>query len=269
MTEQKAKAEAFRAYHARETPLLLPNPWDAGSARFFEDIGFEAQASTSLGAMGTRGRMPATAELVLDNLREVCAATDLPVNADLENCFADAPEAAANIFPRAAEAGAVGGSIEDATGNREAPIYDFSLAVERVAAAAEAVRALPIPFTLTARAEGLLYKSGDIDEIIHRLQAFETAGADCLYAPGLRSLGEMKTVIDAVGKPVNVVMGFADPDITLTQLAEIGVRRISIGGAIYRVAMKAALAAAAEMRDGGFTFVRDTLDAREIRRVLA
>lgn len=268
MIDQQAKAEAFRDFHARETPLLLPNPWDAGSTRFLASLGFEALASTSLGATAIHGTTTAAADLILENLREICAATDLPVNADLENGFADAPEEAAKIFARAAEAGAVGASIEDATGDRDDPIYAFTLAVERVEAAVEAAKALPIPFTLTARAEGLLHRRGDIGEIIRRLQAFEAAGADCLYAPGLKTIAEMKQVVDAVRTPVNVVMGFADPSITLEELAAIGVRRVSIGGGIYRVAMRAAMAAAEEMKNGGFTFVGQMLDARKLRQML-
>lgn len=265
MSDQKSKAETFKAFHTRPQPLLLPNPWDVGSAKFFADLGFEALASTSLGASGIHGTTVATAERIIDNLKVICEATDLPVNADLENCFADAPEEAAKMMVQACNAGAVGASIEDATGKRGEPIYDFSLTVERVEAAVEAVRALPIPFTLTARAEGLLYGHGDIDEIIRRLQAFEAAGADCLYAPGLKTIPEMKTVMSAVSKPVNIVMGFADPNITLEELAEIGVRRVSIGAGLYRVAMNSAIAAAQEMKDGGFTFVSDMVGIKEMR----
>ena len=265
MTSQQSKAETFRAFHDRPQPLLLPNPWDAGSAKLFEHLGFEAQASTSLGASGIHGRTVAYADSILENLRQICEATDLPVNADLENCFADAPEDAAKMIARACEAGAVGASIEDATGLRDAPIYDFDLTVERVQAAVEAVRALEIPFTLTARAEGLLYGHGDIDDIIKRLTAFEAAGADCLYAPGLKTIAEMKVVMEAVSKPVNIVMGFADPNITLAELAGIGVRRVSIGAGLYRVAMAAALDAAREMKDGGFTFVNDMIGIRDLR----
>ena len=265
MSTQQSRAEIFKAFHDRPQPLLLPNPWDAGSAKLFADMGFEALASTSLGASAIHGRTVANADSVLENLKAICAATHLPVNADLENCFADAPEEAAKMMAQACEAGAVGASIEDATGVREAPIYDFDLTVERVQAAVEAVRTLSIPFMLTARAEGLLCGHGDIDEIIKRLQAYEAAGADCLYAPGLKTIAEMKIVMAAVSKPVNIVMGFADPNITLAELAEIGVRRVSIGAGLYRAAMTTAVNAAQEMKDGGFTFVNDMISVRNLR----
>jgi 2-methylisocitrate lyase-like PEP mutase family enzyme len=265
MIDQLTKAKQFRDFHARQQPLLLPNPWDAGSARLFEHLGFEAQATTSLGASAIRGTTQAAAEPILENIRVICEATDLPVNADLENCFADDPTAAAEMIGRACEAGAVGGSIEDATGIRDDPIYEFSLTVERVQAAVEAARAQPVPFMLTARAEGLLHRDPDIDDVIERLLAFEKAGADCLYAPGLKTIAEMKLVTDAVSTPVNVVMGFADPNITLPELAEIGVRRISIGAGLYRVAFRSALEAAQQMKDGRFNFISDMIGARELR----
>lgn len=265
MTDQQAKAEAFRALHERDEPFLIPNPWDAGSAKLLAALGFEALATTSLGAASSDGSTVASADPIIENCRAICAATDLPVSVDLENCFADEPAEAASLFARAYEAGAVGGSIEDATGRREDPIYGFNLTVERVYAAVEAARALPQPFTLTARAEGLLYGVGDLDEIVKRLLAFEEAGADVLYAPGLYSIEQMKVVMDAVSKPVNIVMGFADPDITLDQLAEIGVRRVSIGAGLARVALSSAMDAAQEMKDGRFGFVRDMIGIKELR----
>ena len=199
------------------------------------------------------------------NCREICAATDLPVNADLENGFADDPEDAAKIYALACDAGAVGGSIEDATGRADDPIYEFGLAVARVEAAVAATRDLPVPFTLTARAEGLLHGERDLGPVIERLQAFEAAGADVLYAPGLKTIDQMKTVTAAVGKPVNVVMGFADPTITLDQLAAIGVRRVSIGGGLARVALKAARDAAREMKAGRFGFITEMIGVGELR----
>ena len=259
MTDQLTKAEAFKAFHTRPQPLLLPNPWDVGSAKYFAHMGFEALASTSLGQKSSEGDIVANADAILSNLKAICDATDLPVNADLENCFADDPEEATKLMARACEAGAVGASIEDATGDRDNPIYEFELTVDRVRAAVEAVRSLPVPFMLTARAEGLLFGHGDIDDIIKRLLAFEAAGADCLYAPGLKTIPEMKQVMDAVSTPVNIVMGFADPNITLAELAEIGVRRVSIGAGFYRVAMAAAVDAAQQMKDGDFIFVNDMI----------
>jgi 2-methylisocitrate lyase-like PEP mutase family enzyme len=202
------------------------------------------------------GRRRAGRQDVLDNCRTIVAATDLPVSADLENGYADAPEEAARAIDAAWQCGAVGGSIEDATADPRTPVYDFPLAVERVAAAAAAARALPGPFVLTARAENLLYGITRLDDTIRRLQAFEEAGADVVYAPGLRTLDEMRVVVSAVHCPVNVVMGFADPSITLAQLAEIGVRRVSIGGALSRLVLRAFLDGAAAMRAGRFDFVR-------------
>jgi 2-methylisocitrate lyase-like PEP mutase family enzyme len=257
MTSQQDKAARFRARHERPEPLLVPNPWDPGTARLLAGLGFEALATTSLGVANTLGRTRAGAQEVLDNCREICAATPLPVTADLENGYADDPAEAAAMIETAYRTGVVGASIEDATGNRDAPIYDFGLAVDRVRAAVEVARGLPIPFVLTARAEGLLYGVHGLDEIVERLQAFESAGADVLYAPGLRTIDDMRTVVSSVGRPVNVVMGFADPAITVAQLAEIGVRRVSIGGALSRLALGAFLDGARQMRAGRFDFVAE------------
>lgn len=257
MTDIIERAKRFRTLHERNEPLLLPNPWDAGTARLLAHLGFEALGTTSLGVANVLGRHRANGRELLDNCRAIVAATDLPVSADLENGFGDAPEDAAHAIAAAWKCGAVGGSIEDGTYDPQTPVYDFTLAVERVAAAVEAARALPGPFVLTARAENLFYGVMDLDEAIRRLQAFEAAGADVLYAPGLRTLEQMRTVVAAIRRPVNVVMGFADPSITLAQLAEIGVRRVSIGGALSRLALRAFLDGAAAMRAGRFDFVRE------------
>lgn len=253
--DQAAKAARFRDLHDGPAPLLLPNPWDAGTARLLAGLGFDALATTSLGVANRAGRRAASAQEILDNVRETVEATPLPVNADLENGFAHDPAEAAKSIELAARAGAVGVSIEDHTGHRDAPIYDFGLAVDRVHAAVETAHALPVPVLLTARAENLLHGVHDLDDTIRRLQAFEKAGADVLYAPGLRTLADMRTVVDAVSKPVNVVMGFADPAITLDQLAEIGVRRVSIGGALSRIALRSFMTAARQMHAGDFGFV--------------
>ncbi|GAA5149170.1 oxaloacetate decarboxylase [Pseudonocardia eucalypti] len=264
--DQAAKAERFRALHERAEPLLLPNPWDAGTARLLAGLGFEALATTSLGVAVAVGRSRASRQEVLDNCREINEATPLPVNADLENGFADDPAGAAEAVKMAAEAGVVGASIEDHTGDRRTPIYDFELAVDRVRAAVEAARALPFPLVLTARAENLLHGVHDLDDTIRRLRAFSDAGADVLYAPGLRTLDEMRIVVSSVDKPVNVVMGFADPSITLEQLAEVGVRRVSIGGALSRLALKSFMDGARQMRAGRFGFVADLLPISELRQ---
>lgn len=265
MNDQKHKATLFRALHERSEPLLLPNPWDPGTARLLAHLGFEALATTSLGVANRVGKRRASADEILDDLRAICAATPLPVNADLENGYADDPAEAAEMIARAASCGAVGASIEDATGDSSAWIYDFDLAVERVHAAAEVAHSLPVPVLLTARAENLLYGVGDLDDTIRRLQAFEKVGADVLYAPGLRTLPQMRTVVESVTRPLNVVMGFADPTITIAQLREIGVRRVSIGGALSRLALRAFLDGARQMREGRFEFVTQMASVQELR----
>jgi 2-methylisocitrate lyase-like PEP mutase family enzyme len=272
MRTQAEKAAAFRALHERPGAFIIPNPWDAGTAKLLASLGFEALATTSLGLSNSLGRPDGAGvvsrEEVLDNCRLIAAATDLPVNADLENGYAHEPPAAAEMIRLASEAGIVGGSIEDATGDPQNPIYDFALAVERVQAAVETGRSLPVPFVLTARAENLLHGRPDLDDTIRRLQAFEKAGADVLYAPGLRDIPTIRTVVRAVGKPLNVVMSAADPAITQAQLAEAGVKRISVGGALSRLALAAFLKGAREMKDaGGFTWVRDTVPTNDLKTV--
>ena len=266
------KAAAFRALHERPGAFVIPNPWDAGTARLLASLGFEALATTSLGLANSLGRVDGTNGVsraqVIENCRVIAAATDLPVNADLENGYAHEPLAAAEIIRLAAAAGISGGSIEDATGEAEKPIYDFDHAVERVQAAVEEARALPVPFMLTARAENLLHGRLDLDDTIRRLQAFERAGADVLYAPGVRDLATIRTVVSAVSRPVNVVMSAADPDLTVAQLAGVGVKRISVGGALSRLALAAFMKGAREMADrGGFTWMRDTVPSRELKDV--
>ena len=256
MRTHAEKAAAFRALHDEPGTFIIPNPWDAGTARLLAGLGFKALATTSLGLANIHGRGYVTADEIIENARMIAAATDLPTNGDLENCGADEPEEAARLIPRACEAGLAGGSIEDFTGDRTNPIYGFNLAVERVHAAVEASKRLPVPFVLTARAEQLIHGSTDLDATIRRLQAFEQAGADVLYAPGLRTLDQIRTVVSSVGKPVNVVMTHADPSLTLEQLTEAGVKRISIGGSGSRYALNAFMSAAREMAEHGtFTFV--------------
>jgi len=272
MRNQAERARAFRALHERPGIFIMPNPWDAGTAKLFASLGFEALATTSLGFSSSRGRVDGTLsvsrEELIANCREIASATDLPVNADLENGYADDPEEAATIIRLAAEAGIVGGSIEDATGDPARPIYDFDLAVERVAAAARVARSLPFPFTFTARAENYLHGRPDLGDTIRRLQAFAAAGADVLYAPGLRDLETIRQVVAAVQKPVNVVMSSADPEITARQLAQAGVKRISVGGALSRLAYAAVREAAVAMRDAGsFRWMRDTLPGRDLKAI--
>ncbi|MBI1737565.1 MAG: isocitrate lyase/phosphoenolpyruvate mutase family protein [Candidatus Rokubacteria bacterium] len=272
MRTQAEKATVFRALHARPGAFVIPNPWDAGTARLLASLGFEALATTSLGLANSLGRPDGANAVspaeVLENCRVIAGATDLPVNADLENGYADEPHAAADMIRLAAEAGVVGGSIEDATGDPARPIYDFALAVERVHAAVRTARSLPVPFMVTARAENLLHGRHDLDDTIKRLQAFEKVGADVLYAPGLRDLATIRTVARSVGKPINVVMSAADPALTVAELAEAGVKRISVGGALSRLALAAFLRGAREMKDqGAFTWVRDTVPTKDLEAV--
>ena len=272
MSTQHQKAIAFRALHERPGVFIIPNAWDAGSAKLLASLGFEALATTSLGLANALGKVDGTGavsrEELLANCAQIAQATPLPVSADLENCYADEPRAAARTITAAAQAGVVGGSIEDASGDEARPIYDLALAVERVQAAVEAARALPFPFVLTARADGLLHGRSDLDDIIRRLQAFEKAGADVLYAPGLRDLATIRSVTAAVKKPVNVVMSAGDPSMTAAQLAQAGVRRISVGGALSRLAFAAVLKAAEEMKTlGGFTWVSSTMPTKEVKRI--
>lgn len=274
MPTQAEKAATFRALHARPGAFIMPNPWDTGTARLLASLGFEALATTSLGVANSLGRPDGTGAVsraeVIANCRTIADATDLPVNADLENGYADEPRAAAEIIRLASQAGMVGGSIEDATGDPERPIYDFTLAVERVQAAVEVARALPVPFLLTARAENLIHGRLDLDDTIKRLQAFETAGADVLYAPGLRDLPTIRAVVSAVKRPVNVVMSHIDPALTAAELAAAGVKRISVGGSLSRLALAAFLRGAREMKDtGGFTWARETVTGKELKGIFA
>ena len=259
MTSQASKGATFKALHEGTAAFIIPNPWDAGSARILAEFGFPALATTSAGAAFTDARPDgsSTREQTLENARLIVAAAgDLPVSADLENGFGDAPEVCAETIRLAAQAGLVGGSIEDATGRTEEPIYSLDLAVARVTAAVAAARALSFPFMLTARAENYLHGRADLDDTIRRLRAFAEAGADVLYAPGIKSRAEIEAVVKAVApKPVNVLTGL--PGITLSQndLSALGVKRISVGGALARVAYGALMEAAEEMRrDGTFTY---------------
>ncbi|MFI5002485.1 MAG: oxaloacetate decarboxylase [Reyranellales bacterium] len=267
MRTQADKGRLFQELHKKSGILILPNPWDAGTAKLLASLGFEALATTSLGMSNALGRpdgegVVSRAEL-LENCRIIAEATDLPVNADLENGYADDPKEAASILRDAAAVGIVGGSIEDWSGER---IYDFNHAVERVVASVEVARSLSVPFTFVARAENLIRGRPDLDDTIKRLQAFEKAGADVLYAPGLRDLATMKLVASSVGKPLNVVMSAADPALTAAEMAAVGVKRLSVGGALSRLALAAFMKGAREMKDkGGFTWVRETMPTRELK----
>ncbi|TLP63223.1 MULTISPECIES: isocitrate lyase/PEP mutase family protein [Pseudomonas] len=256
MDVQTLRAEAFKALHARDGAFVIPNPWDAGSAKLLASLGFEALATTSAGLAFSLGRPDAEAALsldeTLDNASAIVDATPLPVAADLENGFGEQPEVCAQTILSAAEAGLVGGSIEDASGRSEAPIYDFALSVARVRAAVAAARSLPFPFMLCARAENLLHGRLDLDDTIKRLQAYAEAGADVLYAPGLRTVDEVRAVVQALApKPVNVLMGMPGMALSVNQLQDLGVKRISVGSSLARAALGAFERAALEIRDQG------------------
>jgi 2-methylisocitrate lyase-like PEP mutase family enzyme len=268
---QNYKAKKFRTLHKLPPTLgapiepagpgafIIPNPWDAGSARILAGLSFEALATTSAGFAFSLGRRDGgvTRDELFAHCRSIVSATDLPVAADLENCFGDDPHTVAETIRLAAATGIVGGSVEDASGDERNPIYDFNLAVERVAAAVEAARALPFPFTLVARAENFLHGRRDLDDTIRRLQAFAKAGAEVLYAPGLPNLETIRAACDAVApRPVNALAGIKGLGFPVADLVAAGVRRISLGGALSRVAYGALIDAAHEMKGKGtFSFV--------------
>ncbi len=271
MPTQAEKGRAFRALHERDHAFIIPNPWDAGSARILAYLGFEALASTSMGYAFSIGMRDNTVgrEGILEHIAVLASTTDLPVNADLENGFGDDPSAAAETIRLAAAAGVVGGSIEDATGREEGPIYCFEHAVARVEAAVEAARSLPFTFTLTARAENYLHGKPDIKDTIKRLQAYQEAGADVLYAPGLRTKDEIAEVVHAVDRPVNALMGLQGVLLSQAELSEIGVKRISVGSALARAALGAFVRAAKEMKERGtFDFADQAASSSEISKMM-
>jgi 2-methylisocitrate lyase-like PEP mutase family enzyme len=264
---QTEKATRFRALHEGPGAFLIPNPWDAGSARILAGLGFQALATSSGASAGILGRRDGqvTRDEALVHARAIVLATDLPVSGDLEKGFGDAPAAAAETIRLAGEVGLVGGSIEDATGDKEKPLYDIGHATERVAAAAQAARALPFPFTLTARAENFFRGNPDLDDTIKRLQAFEQAGADVLFAPGLPDLAAVRAVCAAVSKPVNFMVGIRGKSFTVAELEAAGVRRISLATSLYRAAMSGLLEAAREVKEKGtFGYLDRSLTTAEL-----
>jgi len=272
MATQAEKGLAFRALHSRAGAFVIPNPWDAGSARLLAHLGFEALATTSAGCAFSLGRPDSTLtrDQALAHASAIALATDLPVSGDLENGFRDDPENVAETIRLAAAAGLVGGSIEDMTRKPDRPIYEKEYAAERIRAAAEASRALPFVFTLTARAENYLAGRPDLADTIGRLQAFQEAGADVLYAPGLPNKDAIAAVVSSVDRPVNVVMGLQGVNLTLAELSALGVRRVSTGSALARVALGAFLRAARGMREtGDFGSIADAVSYREINAIFA
>jgi 2-methylisocitrate lyase-like PEP mutase family enzyme len=270
MTRQE-KVRVFRALHTRPGAFVIPNPWDAGTARILTALGFEALATTSAGYAFSVGRLDSsgalTREEILANAKAMVDATDLPVSADLEDGFGRAPEDCADTIRMAAECGLAGGSIEDASGDPNAPIYEFRLAVDRAAAAAEQAR--KSNFVLTARAENFLWGRPDLGDTIKRLQAFADAGADVLYAPGLPSLDAIREVCKSVPKPVNVVMGLKGAAYSVDELAEAGVKRISVGGSFARAALGGFMRAAREVKEKGtFAYAVDAISNADVRRYM-
>ena len=268
---QKQKAEAFRSLHARKQAFIIPNPWDVGTARILARLGFEALATTSAGFAFSSG-VPDNQvgrERMLEHVAELADATDLPVSADLENGFGDDPESAAETIRLAAAAGVCGGSIEDSIDRPGEKVYELAHAVDRVRAAVEAARSLPFPFTLTARAENYLVGIPDLKDTIHRLQAYQEAGADVLYAPCISTREEITAIVGAVDRPVNFLMGTQPQRFTVAELSEMGVRRISVGSALATAALGAFLRGAREMKDQGtFTYARDSAGFGEISNLL-
>jgi 2-methylisocitrate lyase-like PEP mutase family enzyme len=270
MSTQAERGQSFRALHERAGAFVIPNPWDIGTARLLAHLGFEALATTSMGyafSIGQRDNSLDRQE-TLAYATAIASATNLPVSADLENGFGDAPEFVAETIRLAAAAGVVGGSIEDATGRQTDPIYEREHAVDRVRAAAAAAHALPFPFTLTARAENYLRGRPDLRDTIKRLQAYQEAGADVLYAPGLTTKYDIAAVVSSLDRPVNVVMGLHGVPLSLADLSAIGVKRVSVGSALCRAALGAFLRAAREMQEHGtFTFAADAVRPPEINAI--
>lgn len=267
MLSQMEKGKIFRALHQQDRAFIIPNPWDVGTARLLAALGFEALATTSAGYAFSAGQRDNTIgrDQTIAHVTAIVAATNLPVSADLENGFGDDPQTVAQTIRLAAATGLVGGSIEDSTGRADDPIYPYELAVERVRAAATAAHALPFPFTFTARAENYLVGRADLKDTIKRLQAYQDAGADVLYAPGLTGKEDIAAVVSALERPVNVVMGLQGAQLSLAELSAIGVKRISVGSALSRAALGAFLRAAREMREHGtFDFANEAVSYREI-----
>ncbi|MBJ7312197.1 oxaloacetate decarboxylase [Rugamonas sp. CCM 8940] len=270
MPTQAEKAARFVALH--QQCFIAPNPWDLGSARLLESMGFQALATSSAGLAWTRGGadLSVARPAMMAYLRELCAATTLPVSADLQNGYADAPELVHDCIVEAAATGVVGASIEDAGGDGASPIYDTGLAVERIRAAAQAARSLDFPFTLTARAENYLHGKPDLDDTIRRLQAYQEAGADVLFAPGLTKAADIRAVAGALERPLNVIMGLPNMQLTMRQLEELGVRRVSVGGSLAKVAYDALMRAGREILErGSFDYAQTALSSRDINAIMS
>src|SRR5215469_7815702 len=268
---QRDKAARFRTLHDGPGIFVIPNPWDIGSARILAGMGFQALATSSAAAACSLGRRDheLSREESLEHCRSIVDATDVPVSADLGKGFGDAPEVVAETIRLAAKVGLVGCTIEDATGDSQRPLYEMGLAVERIAAAAEAARALPFPFMLTARAHNLMFTAPSLDETIRRLQAFEKAGADVLFAPGLPDLAAVRAVCSAVSKPFNFMVGIPGKSFSLPELQAAGVRRISLATSLYRAAMTGFLDAVREVQNTGqFGFLDRCVTTAELNKLM-
>lgn len=272
MLSQAEKGRAFAELHQRAGAFIIPNPWDVGSARLLSHLGFEALATSSAGYAFSIGKSDNAVgrEAMLEHATAVAAATDLPVSIDLENGFGDSPEFVAETIRLAAATGAAGGSIEDATQRSDNPIYERALAIERIRAAAEVVRDLPFPFVLTARCENYLVGKPDLKDTIERLHMYQEAGADVLYAPGLTTKDDIASVVSSVDRPVNVLMALKGVELSVAELSEIGVKRISVGSSLARCAYSALLRGAREMKEKGtFRFADDAEAFRVINSLFA
>ncbi len=271
MKTQKQKAEAFRALHDRQQAFIIPNPWDVGTARMLAKLGFESLATTSAGFAFSAGLQDNQVgrDRMLEHVAEIATATDLPVSADLENGFGDDPKSVAETIRLAAAAGVAGGSIEDSIDRPGEKVYELGHAIERVRAAVEAARSLPFPFTLTARAENYLVGIPDLKDTILRLQAYQEAGADVLYAPCITTREEITAIVRSVDRPVNFLMGTQPQRFTLAELSEMGVRRVSVGSALATTAIGAFLRGAREMKESGsFNYTKDSAGFGEISNLL-
>jgi 2-methylisocitrate lyase-like PEP mutase family enzyme len=273
-TERSRRGERFRQLHAGDEVLVLPNPWDIGTARLFANLGFHGLATTSAGLAFSLGRRDGDAAVsrdeTLEHVRTIVEATPLPVTADLENGFGESPETVAQTVRLAGEIGLAGASIEDATYRPDDPILAPGLAIERIQAAVEAARALPYTFTLTARSENFIRGRPDLDDTLSRLQAFEAAGADVLYAPGLPDASALRLACSSVAKPFNYVAGFARSKFTLGELKEIGVRRVTTGTSLCRAGLTAVVRAAREVLDqGSFDYVDGVHSVADFNELIA
>jgi 2-methylisocitrate lyase-like PEP mutase family enzyme len=272
MKTQQEKSAAFVALHQEPSCFLIPNPWDKGSAILLESMGFKALASTGAGYAFTLGKadLAIGAKDMLGYFKDICDVTDVPVSADMQNGFGDTPESVALTIIEAAKVGLVGGSIEDASGNTRDAIYDIGQAKERIAAAAQASKGLDFKFMLTARCENYLYGNPSISDTIKRLQAYQEAGADVLYAPGIQTVEDIKAVLSSIDRPMNLLMGFPSSQLTVTEVAALGVRRISIGGSMARAAMGALKRAGAEMLEHGtFSDAKEALTGKDLNSLFA